>query len=77
MPPLDETMTYRAGDYWLIPARTAIGDVLWPSDGDAPAASAPHGVERHVAPLGVVAFDGQGQFSLLHDLRKAFTPLAE
>lgn len=77
VPPLDETMTYRAGDYWLIPARTAIGDVLWPSDGDAPAASAPHGVERHVAPLGVVAFDGQGQFSLLHDLRKAFTPLAE
>ena len=69
------TATYRPGDFWLIPARTAIGDVLWPADGDEPAAIAPHGLERHIAPLGLVRFDAQGKFTLDLDLRKEFTPL--
>src|SRR5262249_23516207 len=29
---------YRTGDYWLIPARTATGDVEWPGPTDAPLA---------------------------------------
>ena len=48
---------YRSGDYWLIPARTAIGDVLWPRSADAkhePLAQEPHGVEHHYAPLAIV-----------------------
>jgi len=51
---------YRAGDYWLIPARTAIdgdtGNIEWP----AGAFLAPHGVERHYAPLAVVSYAGGG-----------------
>ena len=32
---------YNTGDYWLIPARTATGDVEWPTDGGDPNASPP------------------------------------
>ena len=57
---------YRAGDYWLIPARTATGDVEWEhevdlngdpkvdSDGNpVPAQSAAHGPYHYYAPLSV------------------------
>ncbi|MFL6247281.1 MAG: DUF6519 domain-containing protein [Thermoanaerobaculia bacterium] len=44
--------TFRTGDYWTIPTRTATGDVIWPHDGpDNPLAVAPHGVDHHYAPL--------------------------
>lgn len=68
---------YRPGDYWLIPARTAIGDILWPSDGKQGLAIGPHGIDRRVAPLGLVRFDGQGQISVLRDFRREFAPLAQ
>jgi hypothetical protein len=55
---------HRAGDYWLIPARTATGDVEWPGTPQAPEAVAPHGVEHHFAPLALVKATG------LNDLRK-------
>jgi hypothetical protein len=45
---------YRAGDYWLIPARTATGDVEWPYEPGTDkvrAALPPRGVEHHYAPL--------------------------
>ncbi|MDH3287849.1 MAG: DUF6519 domain-containing protein [Betaproteobacteria bacterium] len=55
---------YRAGDYWLIPARTATGDVEWLDEVDAsgtprfdadgnplPALSAAHGPYHYYAPL--------------------------
>ncbi len=43
---------YRVGDYWLIPARTAIGDVEWPLlDSGKSKAIGPHGAEHHYAPL--------------------------
>jgi hypothetical protein len=32
---------YNTGDYWLIPARTATGDVEWPNDGGDPTANPP------------------------------------
>jgi Family of unknown function (DUF6519) len=32
---------YNTGDYWLIPARTATGDVEWPTDGGDPTATPP------------------------------------
>lgn len=51
---------YRAGDYWLIPARTAIGsetgDIEWPEETALPA----HGIVHHACPLAVVEFDGEG-----------------
>ncbi|MES2741998.1 MAG: DUF6519 domain-containing protein [Pseudomonadota bacterium] len=61
---------YRSGDYWLIPARVATGDVEWPDDvgpGGKPVAAArqPHGPRHAYAPLflmsggGVAAPDGR------------------
>lgn len=52
--PAGETTTYRTGDYWLIPARTATGDVEWPGPADDPDALPPLGIEHHYAPLGVL-----------------------
>jgi hypothetical protein len=52
---------YRTGDYWLIPARTATGDVEWPKDDqDKAVALGPHGVEHHYAPLCIISVDANG-----------------
>jgi hypothetical protein len=48
---------YRAGDYWLIPARTATGDVVWPRDANGAVARPPAGVEHHYAPLAIAWVD--------------------
>jgi hypothetical protein len=63
---------YSAGDYWLIPARTATEDVEWPQVDDAPAARPPAGVEYAYAPLAVVDAGGG-----VIDLRSVFSPLAQ
>ncbi|HYH08527.1 MAG TPA: DUF6519 domain-containing protein [Thermoanaerobaculia bacterium] len=42
---------FREGDYWLIPARTATGDILWPKENDDSVFLPPHGVQHHYAPL--------------------------
>lgn len=53
----------RTGDYWLIPARVATGDVIWPKESgqDAqgnpvinPVAKSPDGITHHYAPLAMV-----------------------
>jgi hypothetical protein len=53
--------TYRTGDYWLIPARVATGNVEWPQyDAQGklvgPQVLPPHGVEHHFAPLALIRF---------------------
>jgi hypothetical protein len=66
--------TYRTGDYWLIPARVATGDVEWPKLHDAqgkialdangqpqPVALRPHGVEHHYAPLWIISVNTNGK----------------
>lgn len=76
---------YRAGDYWLIPARVATGDVIWPQEpppsngqtGDTtqdarPKALPPHGVDHHYAPLAIVVAANR-----VVDLRARFNPLYE
>jgi len=64
----DPNPTYRTGDYWLIPARVATGNIEWPLCRDAqgqalsdptsnePIAAAlpPHGVQHSYAPLAVI-----------------------
>jgi len=59
----DENVQFRTRDSWLIPARTATGDVIWPTEIAAdpqgrmtthPVALPPDGVEHHYAPLAVV-----------------------
>src|SRR5262249_42856235 len=45
---------YHTGDYWLVPARTATGNVEWPMEPDTdavPAALEPHGPHHHYAPI--------------------------
>lgn len=69
-----DTPRYRTGDYWLIPARSATGDIVWPKDGNLPAQLPPHGIEHHYAPLALwkaasQSFDGT--------LRKTYKYLTE
>ncbi|PSR19021.1 hypothetical protein C8255_04275 [filamentous cyanobacterium CCP3] len=70
--------TYRPGDYWLIPARTATGDVEWPQtrqDGKyEPQALPPHGVKHYYAPLALIAKDENGDIQAV-DCRRQFAPL--
>ncbi len=52
---------YRTGDYWLITARAATGDIEWPkmdveNDTVKPCALGPHGIDHHYAPLAVISF---------------------
>lgn len=67
---------YRTGDYWLIPARVATGNIEWPQDGDLnPQPLPPHGVEHHYAPLGFVEFSGGAVKSIQPDCLCKFYPL--
>lgn len=50
---------YRSGDYWLIPARVATGDIEWPGE-DTALVVPPKGVLHHYAPIGFIGWRGQG-----------------
>lgn len=78
---------YRTGDYWLIPARVATGNVEWPlqtdSDGTpqkdsagnfVPLEQPPHGIDHHYAPLGLVSWKN-GALNIKKDARLEFWPL--
>jgi hypothetical protein len=72
---------YHTSDYWQIPARTATGDVEWPTEQDAkgtavPLAKPPDGVQHHFTPLAVVNVDSSNKVTLVGDCRKQFTPLS-
>jgi len=83
-PPVNQ---YLAGDYWLIPARTATGDVEWPKVTDAhgnpetdangntiPVALPPHGITHYYAPLAVVTTSATGGVTVNDDCRRSFEP---
>ncbi|MEM5331880.1 DUF6519 domain-containing protein [Paraburkholderia sp. JHI2823] len=68
----DSHVTWRCGDYWLIPARVATGDVIWPQETviDAQgnsvtnaAALPPDGVTHHYAPLAIQTGNAQTPFT--------------
>ena len=76
--------TYRTGDYWLIPARTATADVEWPkepakdSSGNpvlVPIALPPAGVQHHYAPLAVVTLANGAITAPVTECRKKFDTL--
>ena len=69
--------SYRTGDYWLIPARTATGDVEWPGPVGDPVALPPHGVVHHYAPLAVIALGASGNVTVQRDCRYKFDTLAK
>ncbi len=70
---LGESNTYRAGDYWLIPART-VGDIEWPKEmkggEEVPVALGPHGIDHHYAPLAVIETDDAGKVKVILDCRR-------
>ncbi len=69
--------TYRAGDYWWVPARAFVGEfsgsIEWPQTAGNPADLPPHGVERAIAKLGLVHLDAAGL--QIDDCRCVFPPL--
>jgi len=75
-----EPYGFRAGDYWLIPARTIPGDIEWPreqGERGGGVSELPHGVVRHVAPLAILERNPDQPNGLqVRDLRRRFSPLA-
>jgi hypothetical protein len=68
---------YVTGDYWLIPARTATGDVEWPGDGGtplAPLARPPEGIGHHYCKLALLRHTGE-TWEVVEDCRRLFPPL--
>ncbi len=73
------TGDYRSGDYWLIPARTATGEIEWPPfeiPNTAPQPQPARGVRHHLARLAIADVVG-GTITIREDCRKAFPPLTE
>ncbi|HEX5727429.1 MAG TPA: DUF6519 domain-containing protein, partial [Longimicrobiaceae bacterium] len=70
--------TYRTGDYWQIPARTATADVEWPRDeaGDA-LALPPAGIRHDYCRLAVVEVSNDLVVSPFSDCRSLFPPVTE
>ncbi len=67
---------YQSGDYWLIPARTATGDIEWPpADSDGQPAQPAARIVVHRAPLACLHLD-QDQL-VVEDCRRIFRPLVE
>src|SRR5579864_1880630 len=76
---------YRTGDYWLIPARTATGDVEWPRETIqdpngtttiVPIAKPPDGIQHHYAPLAVINVTPTLIEVLKPECRKEIKPIA-
>jgi hypothetical protein len=65
---------YRTGDYWLIPARTSIQDIVWPTAQDMPEAVTPDGVEHFYAPLGIATVLPDGNIVTQADCRYVIKP---
>jgi hypothetical protein len=74
--------TYRTGDYWTIPARTATadaqsGNIEWLSDASGnPAAQSPFGIVHHYCRLAMLHWN-KSTFDAVEDCRKLFPPLTE
>src|SRR5512146_22872 len=69
--------TYSTGDYWLIPARTATGDIEWPHDAtNAPIAQPRRGIMHHYCRLALTSIASE-QLTVTADCRKPFPPLTE
>ncbi|HWO01558.1 MAG TPA: DUF6519 domain-containing protein [Blastocatellia bacterium] len=67
---------YRTGDYWMIPARAATGDVEWPGPPGNPLPRLSYGVEHSYAPLAIVSIAGDGTVKVDKDLRRTITPVS-
>jgi hypothetical protein len=69
---------YNSGDYWLIPARTATGNIEWPpADSDGGAFLGPHFTHIYTAPLAIIQWNSTTSAISVKDCRVAFSPLGE
>jgi len=67
---------YVSGDYWLIPARTATGEVEWPPcESDGSSFQPPHITEIYEAPLACITLRNGSPF--VQDCRTKFPPLTD
>jgi len=64
---------YTTGDYWLIPARTATGDVDWPTDGVNPLLRPPEGISHAYCRLAALVLSKTWQVAEI--CRPVFPPL--
>jgi len=64
---------FRRGDYWLVPARTATGNIDWPKGVYRPARRAEWGV----APLAILTMKDGKVDGAVADLRSTIAPLAK
>lgn len=72
------TGTYRAGDYWLIPARTTTREIEWPPfkiPNTQPVPQLPQGIRHHFCRLALVEVNA-GVITL-KDCRPTFPPLTQ
>ncbi len=68
---------FRTGDYWLIPARTGIGDLEWPPyqvPNLNPQPQPPLGIEHHFCRLALIEVR-DGKLTVVEDCRSLFPPL--
>lgn len=67
---------FRAGDYWLIPARVTSADVEWAEDdaGD-PVLEEPEGIEHAYARLAIAQYSSTSGWTVTSDCRPEFPPL--
>ncbi len=71
--------TYKAGDYWLIPARTATGEVEWPPfevPNINPIPQSPAGIKHHYCKLAIVYIENNAIVDI-QDCRPLFPSLTE
>ncbi len=69
--------SFRNGDYWTVPARTATADVEWPVNNAGTALRlSPFGIEHRYCKLGVLTSDGE-TWTDVEDCRPLFPPVTE
>ncbi|MCC6444407.1 MAG: hypothetical protein IT210_13260 [Armatimonadetes bacterium] len=72
-----EPGVFRPGDYWTIPARTATGDIEWPTTPAChPLPQPPEGIRHHYCRLALIEVTAQG-LRVLSDCRPLFPALTE
>jgi len=65
---------YNVGDYWLIPSRTLLNEVEWPTGSSGPLSQLPHGIQHHYCPLALLHLHKQS-WTVAKDLRRLFAHL--
>ena len=72
---------FATGDYWLIPARTATGEIEWPPfavPNTSPEAQARRGIHHRFCRLALLGFDAAKKaWGVVEDCRRLFPPLTE